>query len=200
MRRLLALSVVAVGALTLAGAVLVPAGAGNGAGGAPLTIEKEVDGQVPEDTEFTVRVTCDDGRGGGIIFNHGGPLLNSVTVDFDEDGDPDDPNTITFGATGTCTVIETEDGDAEEVSYECEGQFPVAPGSTGFDEGPTPQQDQVADPCGGVHGPTEDPITVFIENGDQSATVTVTNEFPDPEKPAPVAAAQPVTVSPTFTG
>ena len=197
MRRLLMLVPVAVGAVTLAGAALVPAGAGRPTVAfAPLTIEKEVDGVVPPDTEFTVRVECDDPA----IFLPSAPNgVFSAEIDFDEEGDPDGSNTLTFVELATCTVTETHDGDAEEVSYECEGQFPANGSSgTGFDDELTAQQDLVADPCGGVHGPTEDPITVFIESRDQNATVTVTNEFPDPEKAAPVA--QPLAVSPTFTG
>ena len=196
MRRLLMLVPVAVGAVTLACAALVPAGAGAVSTSAPLTIEKEVDGHVPDGTEFTVRVECNSPR----IFTPSGSV-SSAKVDFDSEGDPDGANTITFTGPTTCVVTETHDGDAEEVSYECEGQFPpIDGGSAGFDDGVAAQQDEVADPCGGVHGPTEDPITVFIENPEQNATVTVTNEFPDPEKPASVPAAQPVAVAPTFTG
>jgi hypothetical protein len=192
MRRLLMLVPVAVGAVTLAGAALVPAGAGIRPGSAPLTIEKEVDGVVPPDTEFTVKVECDNAN----IFTPNGPPVASATVDFDEKGHPDGSDTLTFTNEGTCTVTETHDGDAEDVSYECEGQFPeVSAPSEGFAGA---QQDGVADPCGGVFGPQEKPITVFIEDATQFATVTVTNEFPDPVTPAP--AAQALAVSPTFTG
>jgi hypothetical protein len=190
--------------VTLAGAALVPAGAGAGApiGAAPLKIEKEVDGVVPPDTEFTVKVECVGTRVGSIIHTPNGSVA-SATVDFDEEGDPDGSDTITFDNPGTCTVTETHDGDAEDVSYECEGQFPVVSppqtSATPVDGGFVgAQQDGVADPCGGVAGPQEQPITVFIEVETQFATVTVTNEFPDPVRPAP--AAQALAVSPTFTG
>jgi hypothetical protein len=177
------LSAVAVGAVTVSGAGLVPAGAGVSAS-APLTIEKEVDGFVPDDTEFTVKVECVGPRGEPIITTPGGPPAASVEIDFDNEGDPDGSNTVLFDRDGTCTVTETEDGDAEEVSYECEALIP--PGAS--------------DPCGGVAGPQEDPIEVFIVHPDQKTTVTVTNEFPDPEKPAPAPAAQPLVVAPAFTG
>ena len=121
MRRLLMLVPVAIGTVTLAGAALVPAGAGLRNGSAPLTIEKEVDGVVPPDTEFTVKVECDNAN----IFTPNGPVA-SATVDFDEKGHPDGSDTITFTNEGICTVTETHDGDAEDVSYECEGQFPEA--------------------------------------------------------------------------
>ena len=196
MRRLLMLVPVAVGALTLAGAALVPAGAGSsGTGVAPLTIEKEVDGHVPDGTEFTVKVECDFPT----IFTPSG-AVTSAKVDFDSEGDPDGSNTLLFVARADCTVTETHDGDAEEVSYECEGQSGQANGgATGTEFGgpaaaaPAPP----FDPCV-THGPQDDPIHVLIQREDQSATVTVTNEFPDPVRPAP--APQPVAVEPTFTG
>ena len=199
MRRLLMLVPVAVGAVTLAGAALVPAGAGDGGtiGVAPLTIEKEVDGRVPDDTEFTVTVNCS----GPIIFTGpNAPNASSAKVDFDNEGDPDGSNVLTFDRAGTCTVTETEDGDAEDVSYECEGQS-GQPNTTGSEFGdPAPAAPAPPfDPCV-THGPQDDPIHVLIQREDQSATVTVTNEFPDPEKPAAAPAAQPVAVSPTFTG
>ena len=192
MRRQLLLVPVAGGAVTLAGAARVPAGAGGTKtvpAGAPLTIEKEVDGAVPPDTEFTVTVECDR----PIIFRKNSESVASATVDFNSEGDADGSNTITFTSNGTCTVKETEDGDAEDVSYECEGQIP----STKSFSSEFASQDDISDPCES-HGPQEDPIRVFIDDLDQSATVTVTNEFPEPEQPP---AAQPVArVVPTFTG
>lgn len=146
---------------------------------ATLTIEKEVDGLVPADTEFTVTVDC---GGPNIVTPKGN--VTTAKVDFDSEGEPDGSSTITLVPSdgNTCTVTETEDGDAEDVSYECESNTP--------------------DPrsCSS-HGPQEDPITVRVLDSPsegQRVTVTVTNEFPDPEEPAP--APQPVTVAPTFTG
>jgi hypothetical protein len=191
------LGALAVGVVTLAGVAPVAAGAGTLPRPlqAPLTIEKEVDGHVPDGTEFTVRVECD----GAIIHTSNAPV-SSTSVDFDNEGDPDGSNTIGFDAPGTCSVTETHDGDAEDVSYECQGQFPEVINPSDGDGFVGAQADQVGDPCGGVTGPQEKPITVYIEDGRQYATVTVTNEFPDkPEEPV-TPAAQPVTVAPTFTG
>jgi uncharacterized protein DUF5979 len=196
MHRMLKMGAVLIGAVSLAGAFAVPAGAGKvRIGVAPLTIEKEVDGRVPEDTEFTVTVNCS----GPIIFTGPtGPGANSAKVDFDNEGDPDGSNVVKFIDGGTCTVTETEDGDAEDVSYECEGSFNSSPAAASS-EWVTPQLDGVAEPCAS-HGPQEAPITVFIESESQTVTVTVTNEFPDPEPVPPAPAAQAVAVSPTFTG
>jgi hypothetical protein len=198
MRRLLMLVPVAFGAVTLASAALVPAGAGGAQiGAAPLTIEKEVDGHVPDDTEFTVKVECNVPT----IFTPSG-AVTSAKVDFDSEGEPDGANTITFVAKADCTVTETHDGDAEDVSYECEGQSgSVATGGEAGSELGGPAAAAPAppvDPCV-THGPQDDPMHVLIRSEGQSATVTVTNEFPDPVKPTPVPAA-PVVVSPTFTG
>jgi hypothetical protein len=191
MRRMLMLGLAGIGVVTLITAMVVPAGAQPEPGFAPLTIEKDVEGPVPEDTEFTVRVECDR----AIIFTGlSTPSVSSVEVDFDEDGDPEGSNVILFASGfGTCTVTETEDGDAEDVSYECEGQI--------LSHNVTAQQNGITNPCA-TSGPQEDPMTVHIVTDAQSATVTVTNEFEEPEpEPEPVTpAAQAVVVEPTFTG
>jgi hypothetical protein len=178
--------VVGISTAVLIGAMAVPAGAGGFVpGSAPLTIEKDVDGPVPEDTEFTVTIECNDAI---ISTGSGSPPASSAEVDFDDEGDPDGSNVITFVLPGTCTVTETEDGDADDVSYECEGSFNIVSTTT-----------LAGGPCG-ASGPREDPITVSIVVASQSATVTVDNEFPDPEPEPVTPAAQALEVTPTFTG
>jgi hypothetical protein len=105
-------------------------------------------------------------------------------TEFDEEGDPDGSNTVLFQDGGSCTVTETDDGDAEDVEYECEGTF--GPSSAGS-------------PCV-TAGPQEDPIEMLIESREQNVTVTVNNEFPDPEPEPVTPVAQPVVVEPSFTG
>ncbi len=195
MRRILVLGSLTVGVVALTGTALVPAGAGS-IGAAPLTIEKEVVGPVPPGTEFAVTLACERERTGEpIIANPGGDPVASATVDFDEAGDPQVANVFTFVNAGTCTVTETETGGAASVTYACEGQIPVDQDAAGWPDdaeapvSPDAEAQQVTDPCAAA-GPQEDPMTVFIEQEGQDATVTVTNTF----------VPEPVVVVPAFTG
>jgi hypothetical protein len=102
---------------------------------------------------------------------------------------------IGFGGPGECTVTETATGGASSVTYACTGTIPVpADGAKGFgDVAPAQEAVPITDPCGAA-GPQATPMTVFIEDPDQTATVTVHNTF-DPITPSPA-----VVIQPAFTG
>jgi len=186
--------VASVAALALV--VLAPgAGAGNGGkAAAPLTIVKVVQGDAPAGTTFEVTVHCDDN-----IIDNGAEGTDTTSVTFDATGQPTSPDVVVFDGPGTCTVTETATGGAQSVAYACEGVE-----GTGGDGEEPPAESAFGDPSAtaevlppvcATSGPV-DPIEVNISAPDQSATVTVTNTFP---QPVPQPAAQ-VVAQPAFTG
>jgi hypothetical protein len=196
----IAAALAAVTALSCA-AFVTSAGAGTMELAAPLTISKVVSGPVPAGTTFTVLVSCDgdiidDGMGvpeaGGLSAQGKGPGgLSSIEVTFDEFGNPTSENPIGFVGPGSCTVTETGAGGAATISYQCTGQIPqggeVVPKDGVFGQG----GGMITDPCASI---TAAGVTVLIEEPDQFAVVTVTNTFDG------TPAAQPVVVTPAFTG
>jgi hypothetical protein len=158
---------------------------------APLTVVKTVSGPVPEGTTFTATIECDDD-----IIVDGSDIVDSVEVHFDATGQPTSQDTFGFDDPGTCTVTETDDGDAETTTYACESTLP-----------PTDATAQQEDPdiCSDA-GPQSDPITVEIFDPDQTATVTIANTFVAPATtttttaPAAPQAAPAVVAPARFTG
>ena len=202
MRRLSRIVVLSLGAAALALAVLAPgATAGVRSDAAPLTILKTVSEPFPAGTTFTATIQCtpaDDSEApdGGII-NDGDEGTNTATVTFGADGQPTSADTVTFFGPGSCTVTETASGGASSTTYSCVGTIPEP-------------DDQELEPIDGVNafqeepvdapvcpsaGPQSAPITVNIEDPDQTATVTIANTFTAQPQAAPQVVAQPA-----FTG
>jgi hypothetical protein len=201
MRRIIRISVLALGAAALAFAVVAPgASAGILGEAAPLTIVKTVSGPVPAGTTFTATIQCVPDpapeAADGIIDNGTEEGTDVATVTFDATGQPTSPDTVSFNGPGTCTVTETGNGGAASTTYACEGTIPPLdeeepPGGVGaFQELPE------FDPVCPSAGPQAAPITVNIEAPSQSATVTIANTF---TAAAPQPAAQ-VVAQPAFTG
>jgi hypothetical protein len=151
-----------------------------------FTVEKVVDGPVPEGAVFEVEVTCTS------IFNSA-PTADPgpTTVKFDATGAPLTENTILAEAGYECTAVETVTNGAT-VSYACEATAPV--------NGAEPEQpgnDFVPVQC------TDDQTVVFDDILGAQGTVTVTNTFepePEPEPEPEAAPAGVVAARPTFTG
>ncbi len=178
-----AICAVALGVLGAA----APAGAGVNGGAAPLTINKVVNGPVPEGTQFIATLTCADPE----IEPNG---ATSAQVTFNAQGSPLGPNVFTFSGPTECVVTETQTGGAASVSYACVGFVPpqdLIEGTGRFAAGPI----QLL-PCQ-TSGPQAEPIGVNIANEAQTATVTITNTFVDP---GTAPAAPPVVGAPRFTG
>lgn len=184
MRHAIRILVAALSATAAFGVLSGPAGAGLPAQNT-LIIEKEVTGDVPDGTTFTVEVTCESSLG---------PVAQApVEVTFDEDGNATSENTLNVSAGQQCTATETEDGGATSVTYDCD----ITRGQT----------DQIGPPFLGNCGPDDNQATFGDVIGD-SATITVTNEFPAaPTTTAPTTTTlAPKTVpaavvaTPTFTG
>jgi hypothetical protein len=203
MRRFTRLTVLTLGAGALAFGVLAPgAGAGIRQDSAPLTIVKTVSGPVPAGTTFTATLQCTPSElsasspGDGGMINDGGEGTNTATVTFGANGQPTSPDTFFFYRPGTCTVTETVSGGASSTTYACDGTIP-----DDEEEVPAPidgvgafQAEEITDPCA-TAGPQAAPMTVFIEDQDQDATVTIANTFTEQIKPAAQIVAQPA-----FTG
>jgi hypothetical protein len=201
MRRFTRLSVLTLGAGALAFGVLTPgAGAGIREDAAPLTIVKTVTGPVAPGTTFTATVSCVPDEmevdGTGIIDDGTEEGADVATVTFGADGQPTSPDTITFDGPGTCTVTETANGGASSTTYSCVGSLPEDDGEVEPIDGVGAfQQVPVADPVCPSAGPQSAPITVNIEEPDQTATVTIANVFTEQVQPAAQIVAQPA-----FTG
>jgi hypothetical protein len=204
MRRLSRLVVLSLGVAALALAVLAPgASAGIRGDAAPLTILKTVSGTFPAGTTFTATIQCtpaDDSEApeGGII-NDGADGTDTATVTFGADGQPTSADTVTFYGPGVCTVTETANGGASSTTYSCVGTLPenddeLEPidGANAFQELP------VVVPVCPSAGPQAAPITVNIEDPDQTATVTIANTY-TATTPQPIPAAR-VVAQPAFTG
>ena len=108
MRRMIKLVGIAVAALTVASAMLVPASAGKVS---IVTINKVVTGPVPAGTTFVVELNCEG--------TPPAPLITSIT--FNADGSPATANEVNFPDNdATCTPTETETGGAASVTYACQ--------------------------------------------------------------------------------
>ena len=194
-KRLLSMAILAAGVLVTLMIGVVPAqeeapapddsGGPAAVGSLQLTVDKVVDGTAPAGTTFTVTVVCTD----DVIADPNAPsgFVDSATIVFDAVGTPQGPNTFTVAylvPSGTCTVTETDAGEADSTTYECRETL-AFPGATVR--------------CGAT-GPTSDPAQFqygFTVNNFEPLNVTVTNGF-DPEAPAP--AADVVAAQPSFTG
>lgn len=77
---------------------------------ARLLIDKELEGDVPDDASFTVEVACSQDEGG-----EGAPVPEAVDRVFDADGGTE---VVYFYDEAACTITETEDGGAESTSIE----------------------------------------------------------------------------------
>jgi hypothetical protein len=166
------------------GAVALAAAPG-GAGASPtntFTVVKHVTGPVPAGTTFTVEVTCEP-LGLGTLA----PTPDLV-ITFDATGTPTTENSVTTSAGSRCTAVETANGTAVGVAYQCS----IQRGNT----------DQIGPPFLGNCGPDDNQATFGDVIGD-AATITVTNSFVAPITPpvTPVTpAAQAVQAAPAFTG
>ncbi|HEY3673704.1 MAG TPA: hypothetical protein VGN51_22405 [Acidimicrobiia bacterium] len=179
MRSTFRILVVAAMAFGVVGVAAVPGGAGTIVPQPVNTVivEKEVTGTVPTDTVFTVAVTC----GSQINPGAAAPIPDQV-ITFDATGTPTSDNSLTTSAGTECTAVETASGGATSTTYACDM----------------------------VHGLTDDEGPPFLGNcvggdtasfGDvigDTATITVTNNFPT--APPLTPAAQAVQAAPAFTG
>ena len=173
MRRMIKLVGIAVAALTVASAMLVPASAGKVS---IVTINKVVTGPVPAGTTFVVELNCEG--------TPPAPLITSIT--FNADGSPATANEVNFPDNdATCTPTETETGGAASVTYACEEEFADPP----------------EDACQ-ANGPQASPITVVLDGKphDEDPTMTITNTFEEAAPAAVVAPPAAVVAPPSFTG
>ena len=164
---------------------------------APLTIQKVTTGATPAaGTTFTVHLACSEGN---IDIRPFGPSASPTDQDFtftvDGSGavQPAGGYVVGFDDAGPCTVTETNAGGAISTTYACAGTPGAAPASTGArGDGWVTGQATNALPLCSAAGPQATPITVGIDQPDQTVSVTVTNGI--------VAPAAAVTILPKFTG
>ncbi len=180
MRRiLLSLSLLAVLALGLTGAMSPAEGRQDeGKGGPLLDITKVVDG---------------DGPTGGYVIEYtctwdGPPVTEALAFDAAGPGAPETQQ-VDVPNFSTCTVTETESNGADSVAYSCEF-FPGSPASP-------PAEGQ-------VEGCNDDQSASF-QGTDDAAEITVTNTFepevlPDDDEPDPEPQPDVVDALPAFTG
>jgi len=177
--KILVVIALALGAVALAA---VPGGAGASPTNT-FTVVKHVTGPVPAGTTFTVEVTCEPLSLGALA-----PTPDLV-ITFDATGTPTTANSVTTSAGSRCTAVETANGTAVGVAYQCS----IVRGNT----------DQTGPPFLGNCGPDDNQATFGDVIGD-AATITVTNSFAAPITPPvtpPVTpAAQAVQAAPAFTG
>ena len=174
--KILVVMALALGAVALAA---VPSGAGAQPTNT-FTVVKHVTGPVPAGTTFTVEVTCEPLSLGALA-----PIPDLV-ITFDATGTPTTANSVTTSAGSRCTAVETANGTAATVAYQCA----ITHGST----------DQIGPPFLGNCGPDDNQATFGDVIGD-AATITVTNSFVTPPIQEPVTpAAQAVQAAPAFTG
>jgi hypothetical protein len=179
MRSTFRILVVAAMALGVVGIAAVP-----GSAGAPpantVIIEKEVTGTVPAGTTFTVEVFCENQ-----LQPEAAAPLPDAAITFDATGTPTSDNILTTTAGTQCTAVENANGGATSTTYACDM----------------------------VHGTTDQTGPPFLgncEGGDtasfgdvigDTATITVTNNFPTAVPLTPITpAAQAVQAAPAFTG
>ena len=174
--RILVVSAIALGGIV---ASALPSGAG-----APLPptntviVEKEVTGDVPAGTTFTVDVVCTS------ILGPAAAAPIPVEITFAADGTPTSDNSLTTPAGTKCTATETEKGGATSTAYACD----MVRGIT--DDGPPPF----------LGNCTADNEATFTDVIGDTATITVTNTFPIQATPLPLIVPVPVPAAPTFTG
>ena len=172
--RILVVSAIAFGGVV---ASALPSGAGAPAVNTVI-IEKEVTGDVPAGTTFTVEVLCSS------ILGPGASAVLPVEVTFDADGDPTSDNSITTPAGTKCTATETATGGATSTAYACD-----------MVRGPTDDDPPFLGNC------TEDNEATFTDVIGDTATITVTNTFPTAPPDEPITpVAQAVQAAPAFTG
>jgi hypothetical protein len=179
MRSSFRILVVAAMALGVVGVAAVPGGAGLVPQNTVI-IEKEVTGTVPAGTTFTVEVTC----GSPLQAGAAAPIPDQV-ITFDATGTPTSDNSLTTSAGTECTAVETVAGGATSTTYACD----MVHGTT----------DQIGPPFLGncVGGDTAS----FGDVIGDTATITVTNNFPTAVPLTPITpAAQAVQAAPAFTG
>jgi hypothetical protein len=138
-------------------------------GTAEFEILKRVSGTPPAGALFEVRLACD-----GVTITPGGQ--SEAVVRFVASGTPQDPAAFQFEGSGTCTVTETQTGNATSVTYECV----LTAGETGVPPACTPS------------GPQADPVTLNVTTPRSASSVTVTNSF-EPAVPPPVGVPARVT-------
>jgi hypothetical protein len=180
MRSTFRILVVAAMALGVVGLAAVPGGAG--VGPQPVNtviVEKEVTGTVPAGTTFTVEVTC------GSQLNPMAAAPIPVVITFDATGTPTSDNSLTTSAGTECTAVETVTGGATTTAYACDMVHGVT--------------DQIGPPfLGNCVG---DDTASFGDVIGDTATITVTNNFPTAVPLTPITpAAQAVQAAPAFTG
>jgi hypothetical protein len=171
--RILVVSAIAFGGM-VAGAI--PSGAG-----APATntviVEKEVFGEQPAGTTFTVEVLCTS------ILGPAATAVLPVEITFDAIGTPTSDNSVTTPAGTKCTATETVTGGAEDVSYACD-----------MVRGPTDDDPPFLGNC------TDDNETTFTDVIGDTATITVTNTFGTPGLIPILNPAPKIEAAPAFTG
>ena len=191
MRRSTRTAAAAVVLMGLGIALVGTSGAGNGQN--TFTVEKVVEGPVPDGAVFEVVVTCEEPN----IEAAPAGSATPVTIRFDADGNPLDPNTVMAPFFGTCNAVETVDNGAT-VSYACATTDPVP-------DGAAPDADVPYVPVQCLDDQTVD----YNDISGATGTVTVTNTFEEEPPPAvapaaaaPAAAAPAgvVAARPAFTG
>jgi hypothetical protein len=149
-----------------------------------FTVQKDVDGDPDDDGPWVVRIECTNTVEGSteLVFDGEG----SQFFEFEASG-PDDVE---------CTVEETDDGDADEVTIECVEPLPADVICAPFANG-----EKLAVRVTNVSPGTDVNINIKVTNeydppttSTSSTTTTTTTTVP----PAPAASA--AAVSPTFTG
>jgi hypothetical protein len=171
-----------------------------------VTVEKVVEGPVPEGTVFEIEVDCDltprpvpPAEATPSI-----PVPDPVTLEFDANGDPLGTDMVSAPLYGTCIVTEIVDGGASTVSYKCV-ETPLPNGNAE----PQPMIEPVEcidDQTVGFGQLMAADETADYEIIGAEATVTVTNTFepepePEPEtEPAAAARTGVVAARPAFTG
>jgi hypothetical protein len=155
-----------------------------------FTVDKVVEGPVPDGAVFEVEIDCS-----AIDHNGAGPAGISfpVTVQFDATGAPIGTNSVLVDPGYQCTAVETVTNGAV-VTYACEASSPDLNGDVEAEA----EVDIVYASC------TDDQTVLFEEINSSTGTITVTNTFeeePEPEtEPAGAAPAGVVAATPTFTG
>jgi hypothetical protein len=144
-----------------------------------FTVQKDVDGEPPDDAgPWVVRVECTSTD----------PAFDDLVFDGEEF---QFTQFFVLGATDiTCTIDETEDADADEVTIECVDPLPTGVTCTEADD------DEITVTVTGIDPGTDININVKVTNEFDPPTTTSTTTTTAP----PVTAPSAVSVSPTFTG
>lgn len=146
-----------------------------------LTIQKDLAGTPPDGTTFTARVQCDPEE----PFE---PTGVDTSVGFDATGGSQ--LAILYERGMTCTVSETDDGGADDVTVDPEvAQFGV--------EGPYEITSVITNTFQAEPTPTPTPTATPTPTPTPTPTSTPT---PDPEPVPDAEPADPVEAEPTYTG